>query len=83
MYWVVDLMLVELSGHTDYEAQLFPVILLTEHCSHSSVRGVGVQDIGLVSVREGEDNVTKKTLFQLLEGLLRGSPVFFSSRSAR
>ena len=73
---VVDVVLIELSGHTNYEAQQFNFVLLAEHGSHSGVRGVGVQDVGLVPGRECEDDVTYETFLQLLEGsLFRGSPV--------
>ena len=76
MYRVINLVLVQLSRHTNDEAQSFLVILLTEHSSHSGVRGVGVQDVGLVSVGKGDDDESKKAPFQLLEGaLLRCSPV--------
>ena len=51
---VVDFVFVELSGHTNHETESFFVVLLTEHGSHSGVRGVGVEDVRLVSVREGE-----------------------------
>ena len=67
-------MLIELSGHTYYETQPFFVVLLTAHGSYSGVRGVGVQDVGLISVWKGEDDVSEEALFQLLEeALLRGS----------
>ena len=61
-------MLIELPWYTDYKAQPFLVVLMTEHGSYSSVRGVGVQDVRLVSVLESEDDVTKEALIQLLEG---------------
>ena len=76
MNLVVDLALIEFSGHTNYEAQPFLVVLLTENGSYDSVRSVSVQDVRLVPVRESEDTVAEKTLFQLLErSLLCGFPV--------
>ena len=83
MYRVVNFVFVELSRHTNHEAQPFLVVLLTEHSSLSSVRRVGVHDIWFVSVWEGEYNVAEEALFQFFEGsLIYGSavPNLFSSQ---
>ena len=76
MDWVVDFVLVDLSGHANHEAQPFCVVLLTEHGFNSGVRGVGVEDVGLVSVREGEHDVAEEAFLEVFESpLFCGSPV--------
>ena len=73
---VVDFVLIEFSGHANHEAQPFFVVFLAEHGSHSGVRGVGVEDVGLVSVRKGEYDVAEEVLLEVFEStLLCGSPV--------
>ena len=76
VYLVIDLVLVKLPGHTDYEAKPFFVGLMAEHGSYYGVRGVGLQDVMLVSVREGEYDVTEETLLEVFKGsLFDRSPV--------
>ena len=63
---VVVFVFIEFSGH----------VLLAEHGSHSGVRSVGVEDVGLVPVRECEYDVAEETLLEVFEGpLLHRSPV--------